>query len=58
MATIRRDNRGHYFAYSNHVTFGAAEAALEQYYASGRISDSERPYVAKSGRLYAVFFPL
>ncbi len=51
-----------YFIYSSHRTREAAQAALEQYFAEGRISAGERPYIdhnmrAPAAKRYRVMFP-
>ncbi len=57
-----------YFTYSVHPTMFKAEAALEDYFASGEISEAERPYIACQRRVtrdqtalyrtvYCVMFP-
>jgi hypothetical protein len=66
MVTVRRDGRGHYFAYSVHATREEAEDALSQYYAEGRISESEAPRIdvnrlsriGLTRRPFQVMFPI
>jgi hypothetical protein len=51
------DRNRSYFAYSAHKTRDAANDALEQYFADGRICESEQPYVEKCGKKWFVWFP-
>jgi hypothetical protein len=46
-----------YFVYSFHKTRAKAEQALETYFASGIVSEGERPRVARCGKAWAVMFP-
>lgn len=40
--------------YSEHKTSENAELALEDYYASGQVSESERPTIRKVGRYWCI----
>jgi uncharacterized membrane protein len=46
-----------YFVYSRHATRERAEMALEDYYATGEISESERPYITHIRNRWCVMFP-
>ena len=42
------------YVYSYHHTLDAAEAALDDYYADGAISENEQPRIIKRGNRYAI----
>lgn len=44
----------YYFTYSRHRTREAAEAAIEDYFATAEIDDSDRPRVVREGGRWAV----
>jgi hypothetical protein len=46
-----------YFVYSGHKTRKRAEVALEDYFATGKISEGEHPYIERRGNRYCVLFP-
>lgn len=47
-----------YYSYSHHKTRERAEDALENYFAAGEISESERPEIRHISGRWAVMFPM
>lgn len=42
------------FSYSSHKTYAAAEAALEDYFATGEVSWGDNPDIVKRGKRWHV----
>jgi hypothetical protein len=46
---------GRYVAYSSHASSDAAEDALFTYFATGEISEAEKPMVKRFGKRWYIF---